>query len=175
MAHSFPIHPPLPYCWSISRGWAMHCIIVLSLPCRNFPNGRIDWVVEDTFAALPPMHSGVKQTLTVAALAQIVMASRGEIKAACSGLSGRHFDLVLVTQGLLKRALIAKTGSQAVRAHFFDRRHAWAHLRSSWDWTLNSRATQLGGTSPEALKLFITYCISQLLTCMRNGADEGNM
>ncbi len=112
MAHSFadPSAPAILLVKTSSMGDVLHNFPAVSDICRNFPHAQIDWVVEESFAALPPMHPGVKQTLTVAIRRwrKSLWQSRSEIKAACSGLSGRHYDLVLDTQGLLKSALIAR-------------------------------------------------------------------
>ncbi len=126
MAHPFAnqLAPAILLVKTSSMGDVLHNFPVVTDICRNFPNARIDWVVEESFGALPPMHSGVKQTLTVAIRRwrRSLWQSRGEIKAACSGLSGRHYDLVLDTQGLLKSALIARC-AKAPR-HGYDRKSA---------------------------------------------------
>ncbi|HEY5993188.1 MAG TPA: lipopolysaccharide heptosyltransferase I [Gallionellaceae bacterium] len=93
-----------------SMGDVIHNFPVVTDICLNFPGAQIDWLVEESFAPLPPMHPGVKQTLTVAVRRwrKSWWRSRHEISAACSHLSARHYDLVLDTQGLLKSALIAR-------------------------------------------------------------------
>ncbi len=112
MAHPFADQnaPAVLLVKTSSMGDVLHNLPVVTDICRNFPSAQIDWVVEENFASLPPMHPGVKQTLTVAMRRwrKSWWQSRSEIRAACSNLSSRHYDLVLDTQGLLKSALIAR-------------------------------------------------------------------
>jgi heptosyltransferase-1 len=112
MAHVFadPAAPSILLVKTSSMGDVLHNLPVVSDILRHFPQAQIDWVVEESFASLPGLHPGVKQTLTVALRRwrKSWLKSRGEIKAACAGLSARRYDLVLDTQGLLKSALIAR-------------------------------------------------------------------
>lgn len=112
MAHLFADQnaPAILLVKTSSMGDVLHNFPVVTDICRNFPAAQVDWVVEESFAPLPAMHPCVKQTLTVAMRRwrKSWWQSRGEIRAACSGLSARHYDLVLDTQGLLKSALIAR-------------------------------------------------------------------
>ncbi len=80
--------------------------------------------MEESFAPLPAMHPGVKQTITVAIRRwrKSWWQSRNEFKAVCSNLSRQHYDLVLDTQGLLKSALIARCANAPKSG--FDRKSA---------------------------------------------------
>lgn len=112
MAHLFadPNSPSVLLVKTSSMGDVIHNFPVVSDICSNFPGAQIDWVVEESFALLPPLHPGVKQTLTVALRRwrKGWWKSRSEIRTACNDLASRHYDLVLDTQGLLKSALIAR-------------------------------------------------------------------
>jgi heptosyltransferase-1 len=112
MAHPFADQPApaILLVKTSSMGDVLHNFPVVTDIYQHFPGAQIDWVVEESFASLPPMHFDVKQTLTVAMRRwrKSWWKSRGEIKAAYSALSSKHYDFVLDTQGLLKSALIAR-------------------------------------------------------------------
>lgn len=93
-----------------SLGDVLHNLPVVTDIRRNFPAARIDWVVEENFAALPALHPGVQHIIPVAMRRwrKSWLASRTEIQAVCRNLRDRHYDLALDTQGLLKSALIAR-------------------------------------------------------------------
>lgn len=107
-----------------SMGDVLHNLPVVTDILLRFPHARIDWAVEEGFAALPALHPGVEQTLTVALRRwrEGWWKSRGEIKAACASLGTAPYDAVLDTQGLLKSALVARC-AQGSRCGF-DRRSA---------------------------------------------------
>ncbi len=112
MAHVFadPAAPRVLLVKTSSMGDVLHNFPVVTDICRRFPGAQIDWVVEESFSALPVLHPGVKQTLTVAIRRwrKAWWKSRAEIKTTCRGISCGHYDLALDTQGLLKSALIAR-------------------------------------------------------------------
>ncbi len=93
-----------------SMGDVLHNLPVVTDIRRHFPRARIDWVVEESFAALPSLHPGIKQVLTVALRRwrKSWWRSRREITEACAALSAGQYELVLDTQGLLKSAAIAR-------------------------------------------------------------------
>ena len=93
-----------------SLGDVLHNLPVVTDIRSHFPAARIDWVVEENFAALPALHHGVREVIPVALRRwrESWWASRGEIRAACRNLHARHYDIALDTQGLLKSALIAR-------------------------------------------------------------------
>lgn len=93
-----------------SLGDVLHNLPVVTDIRSHFPEARIDWVVEESFAALPALHHGVREVIPVALRRwrESWWASRGEIRAACRNLHARHYDIALDTQGLLKSALIAR-------------------------------------------------------------------
>lgn len=126
MAPTFATQAPLSILLvkTSSMGDVLHNFPVVTDICRNFPDARVDWVVEESFAPLPAMHPGVKQTLTVAIRRwrKSLWHSRHEFKAVCSAISKRQYDLVLDTQGLLKSALIARCANAPKSG--FDRKSA---------------------------------------------------
>lgn len=93
-----------------SLGDVLHNLPVVTDIRSRFPEVSIDWIVEESFAALPALHHGVREVIPVAMRRwrKSWWASRGEIRAACRNLQARHYDIALDTQGLLKSALISR-------------------------------------------------------------------
>lgn len=91
-----------------SLGDVLHNLPVVTDIRKHLPDARIDWVVEESFAALPTLHPGVQRVIPVAMRRwrKSWWASRREMQAVCRELRERHYDLALDTQGLLKSALI---------------------------------------------------------------------
>jgi heptosyltransferase-1 len=108
-----------------SLGDVLHNLPVVSDIRRNIPSTHIDWVVEESFAALPALHPAVRDVIPVAMRRwrKSWWSSRDEMRAICRGLRSRHYDLAIDTQGLLKSALIARC-THAERCG-----HAWASAR----------------------------------------------
>jgi heptosyltransferase-1 len=86
----------------------LHNLPVVTDIRKYLPDARIDWVVEENFAALPALHSAVQRVIPVAMRRwrKSWWGSRSEIRSVCRELRDRHYDLALDTQGLLKSALI---------------------------------------------------------------------
>ncbi|MDH4234262.1 MAG: lipopolysaccharide heptosyltransferase I [Gallionella sp.] len=93
-----------------SLGDVLHNLPVATDILKRFPAMRIDWVVEENFAALPALHHGVREIIPVAIRRwrKSWWSSRDEIRTVCRDLRARHYDLALDTQGLLKSAFIAR-------------------------------------------------------------------
>jgi heptosyltransferase-1 len=93
-----------------SLGDVLHNLPVVTDIVTHYPNAKIDWVVEESFASLPALHPKVSNIIPVAMRRwrKSWLASRGEIKAACHTLRKQHYDFALDTQGLLKSALITR-------------------------------------------------------------------
>lgn len=95
-----------------SMGDVIHNLPVATDILAAHPGSEIDWVVEDTFAAIPKLHSGVRCVLEVAIRrwrgdwwqAQ----TRGEIGSFLEALKSESYDAVIDTQGLLKSAIVAR-------------------------------------------------------------------
>src|SRR5262249_29782252 len=88
-----------------SLGDVIHNLPVASDIRAAFPGSRIDWVVEEAFAAVPRLHPAVDQVLPVAIRrwrrAVLTGATREELGRFLEHLRGRAYDAVIDTQGLL--------------------------------------------------------------------------
>ena len=96
-----------------SLGDVVHNLPVASDIRAAAPAVEIDWVVEESFAAIPRLHPAVARVLPVAIrrwrssfLSPVV---REEIRAFTRELKREPYDAVIDTQGLLKSALVAWT------------------------------------------------------------------
>jgi len=122
-----------------SLGDVVHNLPVASDIRAAFPDSRIDWVVEESFAAVPRLHPAVEHVLPVATRrwrhSLLAGATRAEIRRFVDHLRSRTYDAVVDTQGLLKSALLsfaargAKHGldwasSREPLAMFYDRTHS---------------------------------------------------
>lgn len=115
-----------------SLGDVLHNLPVASDIAHHYPNAQIDWVVEESFAALPRLHPAVHDIIPVA-----VRRWRGnllstavwrEIGAFRETLAMRRYDIALDTQGLIKSALLMR-GAHGLRCGF-DRNSAREPLAS---------------------------------------------
>jgi len=97
-----------------SMGDVLHNLPVVTDICTHLPNARIDWVVEETFAALPTLHPDVRSIIPVAIRRwrKSWLSSRTEIRSALNQLHAQHYDYVLDTQGLIKSAIITRNANQ---------------------------------------------------------------
>ena len=95
-----------------SLGDVVHNLPVATDIARRYPGARIDWVVEEAFAALPALHPAVSRVIPVAVRRwrkQLFKpATWREIGDLRRLLAAEGHDLVIDTQGLLKSALIAR-------------------------------------------------------------------
>lgn len=93
-----------------SMGDVLHNLPVVTDICKHLPEAKIDWVVEESFAALPMLHPKVRNVVPVAIRRwrKSWWASRGEMRALCADLRKPLYDLALDTQGLVKSALITR-------------------------------------------------------------------
>ena len=116
-----------------SLGDVLHNLPVVSDIAHHFPGAQVDWLVEESFAALPRLHPAVSNVIPVA-----VRRWRGrllsaavwrEIAALRSTLAAQHYDIAIDTQGLLKSALLMR-GAQGLRCGF-DRDSAREPLAAS--------------------------------------------
>jgi len=94
-----------------SLGDVVHNLPVASDIRAVAPAAEIDWVVEESFAAIPRLHPAVARVLPVAIrrwrASFLDRAVRDEIRAFMRALKGESYDAVIDTQGLLKSAWIA--------------------------------------------------------------------
>ena len=95
-----------------SLGDIVHNLPVASDIAAAFPGVAIDWVVEESFAALPELHPAVKRTVPVALRrwrkAWWLGATAREARAFLKDLREERYDAILDTQGLFKSALVAR-------------------------------------------------------------------
>jgi heptosyltransferase-1 len=95
-----------------SLGDVVHNLPVASDIHARFPEARIDWVVEEGFAAIPQLHPAVSRVIPVAVRrwrkSPFSGAAWQEMAAFRRELQQQDYDLVLDTQGLVKSALIAR-------------------------------------------------------------------
>lgn len=98
-----------------SLGDVVHNLPVATDIARRYPDARIDWAVEEAFAALPALHPAVTRVIPVAVRRwreQLFKpATWREISDLRRLLADEGHDLVIDTQGLLKSALIARAAS----------------------------------------------------------------
>lgn len=94
-----------------SLGDVIHNLPVVSDIRRYIPEATVDWCVEESFAAIPPLHPGVGQVIPVALrrwrnhmFKATTWREIGDFRAA---MQAECYDAVIDTQGLLKSALIA--------------------------------------------------------------------
>ncbi len=88
----------------------MHNLPVVTDIRHHFPDAKIDWLVEESFASLPKLHPAVQDVIPVALRRWRKMLFRPsiwqEIKAFRALLKAREYDYAIDTQGLLKSALL---------------------------------------------------------------------
>ncbi|MBI1395550.1 MAG: lipopolysaccharide heptosyltransferase I [Betaproteobacteria bacterium] len=93
-----------------SLGDVVHNLPVASDLARAYPGCRIDWIVEETFGAIPAMHANVDRVLHSAVRRWRRSLWRAEtwreISDLRNALHERRYDAVIDTQGLLKSALL---------------------------------------------------------------------
>ena len=94
-----------------SLGDVVHNLPVVGDILAHLPQANIDWVVEESFAAIPGLHAGVANIIPVAVRRwrnQLGHAQTWrEISRFRQTLQTHAYDAVIDTQGLLKSALIA--------------------------------------------------------------------
>ena len=94
-----------------SLGDVIHALPAVSDARSMAADVRIDWAVEEPFAAVPRLHAGVSGVIAVAVRrwrrALWRVGTYGEIAACASALRERDYDVIVDAQGLFKSALIA--------------------------------------------------------------------
>lgn len=95
-----------------SLGDVVHNLPVVGDIRSAYPDAVIDWVVEEGFAAVPPLHPAVRSVLPVAIRRWRSLLWRrrthDEVRTFLQRLRAQAYDAVVDTQGLLKSALIAR-------------------------------------------------------------------
>jgi len=94
-----------------SMGDVVHALPLASDLARARPDAIIDWVVEDSFAAIPRLHAAIDQVITVSVRQWRRVPARGAtwagFDASRRALREHAYDAVIDCQGLIKSALIA--------------------------------------------------------------------
>lgn len=116
-----------------SLGDVIHNLPVITDIRTAFPDMKIDWVVEESFADIPRLHPGISQVITVAIRRWrkhlLQTATWRELQQLRHQLRTQDYDVIIDTQGLLKSALI---GSQARGAYHgqdsASARESWAAM-----------------------------------------------
>lgn len=118
-------------------GDVVHNLPVVGDILCAFPGAQIDWVVEETFAAIPRLHPQVKRVFPVALrrwrrqLAD--PRTRREFAEFSRQLRATKYDAVIDTQGLFKSAVLARL-ARGTR-HGLDWRSSREPLRLFYDRT----------------------------------------
>lgn len=150
-----------------SLGDVIHNLPVINDIRSHMPDLKIDWVVEESFADIPRLHSGVDTVLTVAMRRwRKQFFSRKtwhEIAQLRQQIQSETYDLVLDTQGLLKSALITRLANaprhgyhqQSIReplaACFYDTKHKVSKDLHAVARIRQLAAQALGYAVPESL------------------------
>jgi heptosyltransferase I len=95
-----------------SMGDVIHTLPAISDIRRARPDASIDWLVEDSFAALPRLHPAVARVLPVAVRrwrkSLFSPATWAAVRAARAAAREFTYDLVIDCQGLVKSAWLAR-------------------------------------------------------------------
>ena len=95
-----------------SLGDVIHNLPVVSDIRAKLPFAQVDWVVEDSFAAIPRLHAGVRNVIPVAVRrwrrSPLSRATWEEVSAVKHALRDSPYDCIIDTQGLIKSGFIAR-------------------------------------------------------------------
>lgn len=93
-----------------SLGDVIHTLPAVTDAFKSIPNISFDWLVEESFQAIPHWNEAVKNVIPVATRRwrKNLWASRSEIKALINRLREEEYDAIIDPQGLLKSALFTK-------------------------------------------------------------------
>lgn len=120
-----------------SLGDVVHNLPVVSDLRAAFPDARIDWVVERSFAAIPALHPGVNRVIPCRLRHwrrhPLARQTWREVAALRQALGEQVYDAVIDTQGLLKSALVARLATG--RRHGLDWRSSREPLAPFYDVT----------------------------------------
>lgn len=99
-------------------GDVIHALPLAADIARALPQATLDWLIEESFAAIPAMSRHVSTVHRVALRrwrhAPLAAASRSEITRLKRELRAARYDLVLDAQGLLKSAWVARWANAPV-------------------------------------------------------------
>jgi len=101
-----------------SMGDVIHALPLAADIARALPQATLDWLVEESFAAIPAMSRHVSTVHRVASRrwrqAPLASVHRGEIARLKRALRAVRYDRVLDAQGLLKSAWVARWAAAPV-------------------------------------------------------------
>jgi len=123
MAHDIadPDSPRILLVKTTSLGDVLHNLPVVSDIVRHHPKAKIDWIAEQSFAALPKLHPAVHNVIPVAVRRwrkKLFYANTWcEIRAFRSMLAWEQYDICIDTQGLIKSALLMR-GANGTRCGY---------------------------------------------------------
>jgi heptosyltransferase I len=161
-----PAVPRILFVKTSSLGDVIHHCPAVSDAARAVPGAEIDWMVEETFAAIPAMHANVRRVIPVA-----VRRWRGlpwhpsvwsQIGALRRSLAHERYDLVIDTQGLVKSAMLAalapgakhgmdrSSAREPLAAMLYDVRHAIARGQHAVERNRQLTAAALGYAADRA-------------------------
>ena len=107
-----------------SLGDVIHHMPALTEAQRHRPDARFHWMVEEAFAPVVRLHPAVSEVIPVAwrrwRKSLWSPATAREIAASIGHLRGRHYDLIIDTQGLVRSAALARAAHG--RRHGYDMR-----------------------------------------------------
>ena len=93
-----------------SLGDVVHNLPVVSDIRRALPDAQIDWVVEQSFAAIPALHPSVRRVVHCELRrwrrSWLSASMRAEWRGFVAELRAERYDTIIDTQGLLKSALV---------------------------------------------------------------------
>ena len=123
-----------------SLGDVIHMLPAVTDAARARPGLTVDWLVEESFAAIPPWHPAVRRVLPIAMRRWKKQWRRAttwaQLRAARAALQATDYDWVVDTQGLLKSALWtrwargprcgydAASAREPLAARFYERHYA---------------------------------------------------
>ncbi|OQW69320.1 MAG: lipopolysaccharide heptosyltransferase I [Proteobacteria bacterium ST_bin12] len=147
-----------------SLGDVIHNCPVFADIRQHFPDALIDWVVEESFADIPRMHSGINQVYTVAFRRwrkQILNPQIwSEIKQFKQLIVQQQYDAVIDSQGLLKSALITRLTNgvkhgydkqsirESIASRFYDKTYAISYQQHAVTRNRTLAALSLGYAPP---------------------------
>jgi heptosyltransferase I len=163
-----------------SLGDVIHCLPMIADIQKQYPHAIIDWVIDESFAEIVAMHTGVHQSIPMAARrwrkALLSKQTWREILAFKQQLQSQQYDVVIDSQGLLKSALITyfsrsankcgydKTSARESIARFF------YHHCFSVSWTLQAvsrnrllAASALGYSIDETSLVYGIHAIDNMM------------
>lgn len=105
-----------------SLGDVAHMLPAITDAARQIQDLQIDWLVEESFRALPAWHPAVDQVFPVAIRRWrknlLQKKTYQEISALKHQLRSHQYDLILDTQGLVKSALLTRLPNKTQRAGY---------------------------------------------------------